>query len=132
MKKCFKKSLSLVLFCALLLVPTVSYAMSCTTKYNFTYKVEGTSRSYSAGTLRYHFYECGQGTDGGYYHPASSVFYVYLYQDHFMNNPYIGRQTVSRTGGTISWENMAKDNYFINLEKASDGCRLTGKIDISQ
>ena len=132
MKVRFKKSLSLVLFLALLLVPTVAYASTYNTSYSFTCSLEGTSRSFSAGTLKFNFYDCSQDTQG-FYHPSSSTFTVKLYQDDFMKNPYIGSQTISRTGGgTAKWTHMAAHNYFIDLEKSTDGCRLKGRINMSQ
>lgn len=129
-KNIIRKSILALALVIIMSLPTVAYAASYSTTFNFLVSVQGATRSYSAGKITVSLYsrERLNGSTSGI-----KTFSVALYKKGFISSTKIGSFTANRKGASIgSWTNMDKGNYFFYLSKANDGARVYGEFNITQ
>lgn len=111
-------------------IPTVVYAASYSTTFNFLVSVQGKERSFSAGKI---WLDISSTETKNLSTSGITTFGVTLYKKGFIFSDEIGSFKAARNGWTSNgWTNMKAGKYYFYLSKANDGASVEGSIKISQ
>lgn len=128
--KRIKKGLCIISLALSLAIPTMAYAASYSTTFDFLVSVQGKARSFSGGKI---WLDISSTETKNFSNSGFTTFSVTLYKKGFIFSNEIGSFKALRNGRTSNgWSNMEAGNYYFYLSKANDGASVEGSIKISQ